>query len=73
MTFVKKHYEEMKVPKEMKFKGKVELRGLEKNKMYSVYDYANNIKYPDVSGSKPFIQVNFTNFLLLEVASRKKK
>ncbi|OGS22015.1 MAG: hypothetical protein A2252_05910 [Elusimicrobia bacterium RIFOXYA2_FULL_39_19] len=70
MALVKKHYEEMKAPLMRKFKGKVELRGLDKNKTYSVYDYANNVKFSDITGTHPFIDADFTNFLLLEVVEK---
>jgi len=49
------------------WKGKIELRGLDKNKQYRVMDYVNSIDLGRVEGSKPFIDVDFTGFLLIEV------
>jgi len=72
MKFVGKHYPKMMKQFDPEFKGKVELRGLEKNKTYKVFDYANNVKYPDIKGSKPFMNIEFKGSLLLEVTEKKK-
>ncbi|OGS21673.1 MAG: hypothetical protein A2252_11755 [Elusimicrobia bacterium RIFOXYA2_FULL_39_19] len=72
VAFVSKHYQKMKQQFDPKFKGKVEFRGLEKNKTYKVYDYANNVKYPDIKGSNPFMNIDFTGFLLVELIEKKK-
>jgi alpha-galactosidase len=50
-----------------KFKGTVELRGLEAGKTYSVFDYVNNRSLGTVSGNQPHLAVDFNNSLLLEV------
>lgn len=49
------------------FQGTVELRGLEK-KPYKVYDYVNEKDYGAVTGPAAKLPVEFTRYLLLEVA-----
>ncbi len=46
--------------------GKVELRGLE-NHRYHVVDYVNQVDYGSVEGPHVSLQVEFTDFLLIEV------
>ncbi|MFC1558257.1 DUF6259 domain-containing protein [candidate division KSB1 bacterium] len=48
------------------WKGKVELRGLEKKK-YRVNDYIHEINLGTVKGPRDYIKVGFKKFLLLEV------
>jgi alpha-galactosidase len=47
--------------------GAIELRGLDSGKQYRVYDYVNSEDLGSVEGSKPFIDANFKQYLLLEV------
>jgi len=49
------------------FSGKIELRGLEKNKTYDVTDYANNRTLGTIRGRDPYLSVSFDNSLLLEL------
>ncbi len=49
------------------FSGKVDLRGLEKEAVYSVYDYEHEINLGTITGAQPFIQTKFKNHLLLKV------
>jgi alpha-galactosidase len=58
---------ELKFPVES-FSGKLELRGLAKNKKYRVADYTNHRQLGSVSGNDPWIKVSFENYLLLEVS-----
>ncbi len=48
-------------------KYKIELRGLEKNRDYQVYDYANRKELGIVKGSEPFLNIGFKDSLLLRV------
>jgi alpha-galactosidase len=50
-----------------RFTGKVELRGLEKNGKYKVVDYANNKDFGILYGDKPYLNVSFEDYLLLQV------
>ena len=50
--------------------GKIELRGLDNNKTYSIKDYFNNKDFGEITGNKPFIKTSFKNFLLLEVTPK---
>lgn len=50
-----------------KWNGKVEFRGLEKGKLYMVYDYINERNLGKVQAGKPFITVEFEGYLLVEV------
>lgn len=45
----------------------LELRGLEKGVKYSVYDYAKNRQLGSVNGNNPFINVEFKDYLLIQV------
>jgi alpha-galactosidase len=47
------------------FKGKIELRGLDK-KDYSVIDYVNNKSFGKIDGRNPNIDVEFKEYLLIE-------
>jgi alpha-galactosidase len=49
------------------WEGRLELRGLEKSKSYHVVDYEQGKSICRVLGSSPYIEVKFTNHLLLEV------
>ncbi len=49
------------------FSGTIELRGLQADKQYHVYDYFNNTNYGKISGSNPLLKVHFNKFLLLQV------
>lgn len=49
------------------FKGSVELRGLDRDQQYQVTDYYNNRSLGVVSGNHPFLDTEFTDFLLIEV------
>ncbi len=48
-------------------KDSIELRGLEKEMKYSVYDYAENRQLGSVNGNNPFINVEFRDYLLIQV------
>lgn len=50
--------------------GKIELRGLDNNKTYSIKDYFNNKDLGEITGNKKFIEASFKNFLLLEVTPK---
>jgi alpha-galactosidase len=50
------------------YSGKVNLRGLDKNKKYRVLDYGNNRELGLVNGDEPYLNVSFDNYLLLEVS-----
>ena len=59
-------------PKELEFPvesyaGIVELRGLEKDRKYKVVDYVNNKDLGILDGDKPFLNVSFEDYLLLQV------
>lgn len=58
--------EEFKYPEE-NYSGKIQLRGLDKNKAYRVVEYASNRQLGTVKGSQPYLNVLFDNYLLLEV------
>jgi alpha-galactosidase len=49
------------------FNGEVELRGLDANKKYSVYDYVNDKNLGTVSGNQPKLKIAFKENLLIEV------
>jgi alpha-galactosidase len=49
------------------FSGTVELRGLKKNKKYSVVDYFNSEDLGIIDGNAPHLKINFQQFLLIEV------
>ena len=53
------------------FNGEVELRGLDTNKKYSVYDYVNNKSLGIINGNNPKLKVNFKENLLIEVKKAK--
>jgi alpha-galactosidase len=48
------------------WKGKVELRGLDNKKRYRIIDYGNDLEIGIIDGNKPFLDVSFPNYLLLE-------
>jgi alpha-galactosidase len=50
-----------------KWKGKVSFKGLSKDKTYQVKDYFNDIDLGQVKGTAPQKDLDFTNFLLLEL------
>ena len=50
----------------------INLRGLEKDVEYSIYDYANEKQLGTINGNNPFIQVNFKNNLLIQLTPLKK-
>jgi alpha-galactosidase len=52
-----------------KWNGKIKLRGLEQNKTYHVLDYVNGKDIVTIKGVKPFINVSFHKYLLIEVYS----
>jgi alpha-galactosidase len=58
---------EFKYPTE-NYLGKVSLRGLDKNKEYRVFDYDNNKELGIVKGSKPYLNLSFNDYLLLELS-----
>ena len=47
--------------------GTIVLKGLQKNKNYTVYDYVNDREIAKISGANPIIKVEFINNLLVEV------
>ena len=53
----------------IKFSGKLNLRGLDKSKIYGIYDYANNKDLGTIKGTEPYINVDFETYLLLKVTS----
>lgn len=55
------------------YSGKIELRGLDKNKEYRVFDYANKRDLGNVQGNHSFLNVSFDDYLLLEVSPVIKK
>ncbi len=58
---------EFKYPTE-NYSGKLNFRGLDKNKEYRVFDYANNKELGIIKGDKPYLNVSFNDYLLLEVS-----
>jgi len=46
--------------------GKVELRGLDKNREYRIINYPNDKTVGTVSGCSPIIDVSFKNYLLIK-------
>lgn len=57
---------EFEFPKES-YSGKVDFRGLDKNVKYKVVDYVNNTELGIIKGNKPYLQVSFDDYLLLEL------
>ena len=53
-----------------KWNGKIELRGLDKNTIYTVKDYFNTINLGEVSSKNPILKTSFKDFLLLEVSPK---
>jgi alpha-galactosidase len=49
------------------FNGTVELRGLDANKKYSVFDYVNDKDLGTINGSQPKLKIAFKKSLLIEV------
>jgi alpha-galactosidase len=47
--------------------GEIILKGLDKNKSYSLYDYVNNKQLGKVSGENPIYKASFDNYLFLEI------
>jgi alpha-galactosidase len=45
----------------------IQLRGLEKDIVYSIFDYFNNRPLGRVEGNNPLLKVDFTNNLLIRV------
>lgn len=52
------------------FNGTIELRGLETNKNYNVYDYVNDKDLGKVNGSDPFMHFEFNDNLLIKVSTQ---
>ena len=50
------------------FSGNIELRGLDPKMKYRIVDYENNKEIGIVPGRKPFLEVSFNNYLLLEAS-----
>ncbi len=51
------------------YKGEIELRGLNPENSYIVYNYVNNKKLGEINGINSKIKVNFKNYLLLKCKS----
>jgi alpha-galactosidase len=51
-----------------RFRGRLELRGLDPQRSYRVYDYENEIEMGVLSGGDPFLEVEIEHHLLLEVS-----
>jgi len=51
--------------------GKIELRGLDRDKKYQVFDYVNSVDMGTIEGGNPAIDAKFNQFLLLEVYPEK--
>jgi alpha-galactosidase len=49
-----------------RWKGRVELRGLDIKKRYRIFDYGNDLDIGIIQGNNPFLDVLFVNYLLLE-------
>jgi hypothetical protein len=49
------------------FRSDLELRGLDKDKNYEVYDYANDKKIDVLYGSNPILHYGFKGSLLIKV------
>ena len=52
------------------FAGKIELRGLDNSITYTVEDYMENKSFGDITASSSFINVTFTNHLLLRAVPK---
>lgn len=50
--------------------GKIELRGLNPDKTYKIFDYVNNVNLGEVKGSNPNFETTFKNNLLIEVYTK---
>jgi alpha-galactosidase len=50
-----------------RFRGRLELRGLDPGKSYRVYDYENDVALGVVSGAEPFLEARIDHHLLVEV------
>ena len=50
----------------------IQLRGLNKDVEYSVYDYANDKQLETLNGNNPFIHADFKEYLLLQLTPLKK-
>ncbi len=55
-----------------KWSGKIQLRGLKKEKDYVVYDYVNRKKLGSINGKSPFLEASFQKHLLIEVYPNRK-
>ena len=55
-----------------KWNGKIELKGLNHNKIYHVYDYVNRKNLGTIKGQNPSINVTFNKHLLIEVYPNQK-
>jgi alpha-galactosidase len=49
----------------------IELRGLDKDKTYEVYDYGNRQELGTLKGAEPYLRIAFKDSLLLRVRSVK--
>jgi alpha-galactosidase len=58
---------ELRYPTE-NYSGKINFRGLDKDKVYKVVDYAANKELGTVKGTNPYLNTSFNDFLLLEVS-----
>lgn len=50
------------------WEGTIELRGLQRDDNYSVFDYVNNVELATISGNNPFITAEFNDYLLIQVS-----
>ena len=51
------------------WKGKIELRGLQAGKQYKVLDYVNEIDLGTITGDQPWLETDFSRYLLIEVTT----
>jgi len=54
-----------------KYSGKVEFRGLDRTKEYKAVDYVNNIDLGILKGERPYLNVSFDDYLLVELTPDK--
>ncbi len=53
-----------------KWNGSIELRGLDKGKVYDAYDYVNKKDLGQIMGNKPFLNSSFQKNLLIELKQK---
>ena len=55
------------------YSGELNLRGLDKNKTYRVFDYVNKKEVAIIKGNDPYLKISFNDYVLLEVSPMNSK